>query len=120
MTSGIKTVIYPVKDLARAKALYGVVLGAEPYVDEAYYVGFSVEGQDIGLDPHGHDKGMTGPLPYWHVDDISQSLTALLADGAVEHQAVQDVGGGKLVASVTDPDGNMIGLIQQPAGDASW
>ena len=120
MTSGIKTVIYPVKDLARAKALYGVVLGAEPYVDEAYYVGFSVEGQDIGLDPHGHDKGMTGPLPYWHVDDISASLTALLADGAVEHQAVQDVGGGKLVASVTDPDGNMIGLIQQPAGDPSW
>jgi hypothetical protein len=61
VTEGIKTFIYPVTDLARAKALYSKLLGVEPYMDEAYYVGFSVAGQDIGLDPHGHSQGMTGP-----------------------------------------------------------
>ena len=114
MTSGIKTVIYPVKDLAQAKALYGNLLGVEPAMDEAYYVGFRIGDQDIGLDPHGHSKGMTGPVGYWHVDDINESLKGLLDAGAVEQQAIQDVGGGKLVASVTDADGNGIGLIQTP------
>jgi predicted enzyme related to lactoylglutathione lyase len=114
VTSGIKTVIYPVKDLAQAKALYGTILGVEPDVDEAYYVGFSVGGQHIGLDPNGHKNGMTGPVGYWHVDSIHQSIKGLLAAGAVEHQAIQDVGGGRLVASVKDPDGNVIGLIQAP------
>jgi predicted enzyme related to lactoylglutathione lyase len=112
MTSGINTIIYPVKDLARAKALYGGLLGVDPQMDEAYYVGFNVAGQDIGLDPHGHSKGMTGPVSYWHVDDINESLKVLLDAGAVAQQAIQDVGGGKLVASVTDADGNVIGLIQ--------
>ena len=54
MTEGIKTFIYPVKDLAKAKTLYSELLGVEPYMDEPYYVGFNVEGQDVGLDPHGH------------------------------------------------------------------
>ena len=114
MTSGIKTVIYPVKDLAQAKALYGNLLGVEPAMDEAYYVGFRIGDQDIGLDPHGDSKGMTGPVGYWHVDDMNESLKGLLEAGAVEQQAIQDVGGGKLVASVTDADGNGIGLIQTP------
>jgi predicted enzyme related to lactoylglutathione lyase len=112
MTEGIETFSYPVKDLAKAKTLYGELLGVEPYVDEAYYVGFDVEGQDVGLDPHGHNKGMTGPVGYWHVDDITKSLKALLEAGAEAHQEVRDVGGGKLIASVKDADGNIIGLIQ--------
>lgn len=112
MTEGIQTFIYPVKDLAKAKILYSKLLGAEPYMDEVYYVGFSVNGQDIGLDPHGHSKGMTGPAGYWHVDDIQSSVRALLDAGAEEQQEVKDVGGGKLIASVKDIDGNIIGLIQ--------
>jgi predicted enzyme related to lactoylglutathione lyase len=112
MTSGIRTVIYPVKDLAKAKTLYGKLAGVEPYMDEAYYVGFNVEGQDVGLDPHGHSQGMTGPVGYWHVDDIKRSLKALLDAGAEPQQEVRDVGGGKLIASVKDADGNVIGLIQ--------
>jgi predicted enzyme related to lactoylglutathione lyase len=114
MRTGIRTVIYPVKDLTGAKALYGTVLGVEPDMDEAYYVGFTAGEQHIGLDPNGHRNGMTGPIAYFHVDDVSQSLKGLLTAGAVEHQGVQDVGGGKLVASVTDTDGNVIGLIQAP------
>ncbi len=48
MNQGIRTVIYPVKDLAQAKTLYSKLLGVEPYADEAYYVGFRVGDQEIG------------------------------------------------------------------------
>ena len=112
MTEGVKTIIYPVTDLPKARALYSELLGVQPYMDEAYYVGFNVEGQDIGLDPHGHSKAMTGPLGYWHVDDIMKSSKALLDAGAEVQQEIRDVGGGKLIASVKDQDGNDIGLIQ--------
>lgn len=112
MTSGMKTVIYPVKDLDKAKAVYGSLLGVAPEMDEAYYVGYTIGGQHLGLDPHGHSKGMTGPVSYWHVEDLDGTLKGLFDAGAAEHQAVQDVGGGRLVASVTDADGNVIGLIQ--------
>jgi predicted enzyme related to lactoylglutathione lyase len=114
MTEGVKTIIYPVKDLAKAKTLYSTLLGVKPYGDESYYVGFNVGGQDIGLDPNGHHQGMTGPLAYFHVDDIQDRLKVLLDAGAEVKQEVRDVGGGKLIASVTDADGNVIGLIQPP------
>ncbi len=116
MTSGMKTIMYPVKDLAAAKQLYGTLFGVAPYMDEAYYVGFTVVGQDVGLDPNGHSKGMTGPVGYWHVDDINESLEALLDAGGETQQPISDVGGGKLIAAVKDADGNTIGLLQAPAG----
>lgn len=99
-------------DLASAKALFSKLLGVKPSMDEPYYVGFRVAGQDIGLDPHGHSRGMTGPVGYWDVDDIKGSVKALLDAGAEEVEAVKDVGGGKLTATVKDADGNVIGLIQ--------
>jgi predicted enzyme related to lactoylglutathione lyase len=114
MTEGVKTIIYPVTDLARAKTLYGKLLGVEPYMDEPYYVGFTIEGQDIGLDPNGHSQGMVGPVAYWHVDDIEKTLQNLLDSGAETQQEPRDVGGGKLTASVKDTDGNVIGLLQAP------
>ncbi|MCT2590798.1 glyoxalase [Streptomyces sp. N2-109] len=112
MTKGVQTIIYPVDDLARAKAVFRALLGTDPYMDESYYVAFSAGGQDVGLDPHGHSKGMTGPVGYWHVEDINGSVRLLLDAGAESLQEVQDVGGGKLTASVLDADGNVIGLIQ--------
>ena len=111
MTHGMQTVIYPVKDLDRAKALYGALFGM-PVMDEPYYVGYRVAGQDVGLDPNGHSQGMTGPIGYWHVDDIEASVKALVDSGAEMLRPVTDVGGGKLIASVTDADGNVVGLIQ--------
>lgn len=113
MTSGMKTIIYPVKDIAAARQLYGTLLGVAPEMDEPYYVGFDVDGQDVGLDPNGHGKGMTGPVGYWHVDDINESLAALLGAGAESQQPISDVGGGKLIAAVKDVDGNVIGLLQE-------
>ncbi len=65
MSQGIRVVIYPVKDLAQAKALYRTLLGVEPYTDEGYYVGFRIGDQELGLDPYGHTKGMTGPVGCW-------------------------------------------------------
>lgn len=115
MTAGLNTIIYPVKDLDRAKALFSALLGTQPYADEPYYVGFKDAGQDVGLDPHGHAKGMTGPVPYWHVTDIRVTLAALLEAGAETLQDVKDVGGGRLIASVKDADGNLVGLLQDPA-----
>ena len=111
MSRGIKTVIYPVKDIARAKALFSKLLGVAPYADTAYYVGFRVGDQEIGLDPNGHKAGMTA---YYHVDDIKKSLQLLLDAGAQVEQEVKDVGGGRLIASVKDADGNIIGLIHSP------
>jgi predicted enzyme related to lactoylglutathione lyase len=110
----MRTVI-PVKDLAAAKELYGTLFGAAPSMDEVYYVGYDVDGQHVGLDPNGHSKGMTGPVEYWQVDDINKSLDALLAAGAEAQQPVSDVGGGTLIATVKDRDGNVIGLLQGPA-----
>ncbi|HEY7483359.1 MAG TPA: VOC family protein [Streptosporangiaceae bacterium] len=112
MANGIKTVIYPVKDLAAAKALFTGLIGAQPESDAPYYVGWKVAGQDIGLDPNGHKQGMTGSLAYFHVDDIEATLTALLNAGAKMVQEVRDVGGGRLIASVQDADGNPIGVLQ--------
>lgn len=111
MNDGIKTVIYPVKDIAKAKALFTALLGVAPYADTAYYVGFRMGDQEIGLDPNGHKQGMT---PYYHVDDIKKSLQLLQEAGATVVQEVKDVGGGKLIATVKDADGNIIGLSQSP------
>jgi len=109
MNQGVRTIIYPVKDIARAKTLYRTLLGVEPYTDQAYYVGFRVGDQEIGLDPNGHKTGTTG---YYHVDDIKQSLQSLLDSGAQVQQQIKDVGGGRLIAIVKDADGNIIGLLQ--------
>ncbi len=111
-TQGIKTVLLPISDLAAAKATYSALLGTEPQTDEPYYVGFEAEGQHIGLVPGGGPQGMTVPVAYWHVPDIEAKLAEVTAAGAAVKEPVRDVGGGRLVATVTDPDGNVLGLLQ--------
>ncbi|MBP2704222.1 VOC family protein [Microbispora sp. RL4-1S] len=111
-SSGIKTVLHPVSDLAKAKAVYAALLGIPPQADSPYYVGFDAEGQHIGLVPDGGPQGMTSPVAYWHVDDIEAKLAEVTAAGATVKEAAHEVGGGRLVATVTDPDGNVLGLIQ--------
>lgn len=111
-TQGIKTVLHPVSDLAAAKEVYTALLGVPPQADEPYYVGFDVAGQHIGLVPGGGPQGMTSPVAYWHVPDIEAKLAELTASGATLKEPARDVGGGRLVATVTDPDGNVLGLLQ--------
>src|SRR5580658_625875 len=113
-TQGIKTVLHPVTDLEASKAVYTALLGIEPQHDAPFYVGYEAEGQHIGLVPNGGPQGMTSPVAYWHVADIEAKLAELTAAGAAVKEAAHDVGGGRLVASVTDPDGNVLGLLQDP------
>jgi predicted enzyme related to lactoylglutathione lyase len=113
-TQGIQTVLHPVSDLAAAKPVYTALLGVEPSADADYYVGYDAEGQHIGLVPGGGPQGMTTPVAYWHVADIQAKLAEVTAAGAAVKDPVRDVGGGRLVATVTDPDGNVLGLLQDP------
>jgi predicted enzyme related to lactoylglutathione lyase len=111
-TQGVKTVLHPVTDLAKSKQVYAALLGVAPQTDESYYVGFEAEGQHIGLVPGGGPQGMTSPVAYWHVPDLEAKLAEVTAAGAIVKEPSHDVGGGRLVATVTDPDGNVLGLLQ--------
>ncbi|HEV7459465.1 MAG TPA: VOC family protein [Solirubrobacteraceae bacterium] len=111
-TQGIKTVLHPVSDLETAKAVYSALLGVPPQADESYYVGFEVEGQHIGLLPGGGPQGMTCPVAYWQVADIEAKLAEVTAAGATVKEPAHEVGGGRVVATVTDPDGNVLGLLE--------
>ena len=111
---GIKTVLHPVSDLTKAKAVYTALLGVPPQADSDYYVGFDVEGQHIGLVPGGGPQGMTSPVAFWQVPDIEATLAEVIAAGATAKEPSHDVGGGRLVATFTDPDGNVLGLLQDP------
>jgi predicted enzyme related to lactoylglutathione lyase len=113
-TEGIKTVLHPVTDLAASKAVYTALLGVPPSSDAPYYVGYEVEGQQIGLVPNASAQGMTSPIAYWHVSDIEAKLAEVAAAGAKVKESPRDVGGGRLVATFTDPDGNVLGLLQDP------
>ena len=115
MLQGLRTVIYAVADLEKAKAWYSGVLAKEPYFSESFYVGFNVGGFELGLDPDttGVAAG-NNAVAYWGVRDAPAALARLVSLGAREHRAIQDVGGGVLVGSVVDPFGNVLGIIQNP------
>lgn len=113
---GLRTVIYKVADLDRAKSWYRKALGIDPYFDEPYYVGFNVGGYELGLDPDT-SSGKPGPggvVAYWGVENAEKALARLQEAGAKVHSGLQDVGGGIRVASVSDPFGNLIGIIENP------
>ena len=108
----IKTVLHPVSDVAAAKPVYAALLGMQPQHDSSYYVGFDTDDEHIGLVPGGGPQGMTSPVAYWEVPDIEAKLAEVTAAGAIVKESAHDVGGGRLVATFTDPDGNVLGLLQ--------
>ena len=115
MLLGLRTVIYRAPDLARAKAWYADAFGITPYFDEPFYVGFDVGGYELGLDPDaGTPPGPGGAVAYWGVADLQASLARVLERGAELVSPAQDVGEGIRVATVADPAGNLIGLIENP------
>ncbi len=116
MFQGLRTVIYHVGDLARAKEWYGAVLGIRPYFDEPFYVGFDVGGFELGLQPEepGGSRVSTGVTAYWGVDDADAAFERLLELGATAHYEVQDVGDDIRVATFLDPYGNVLGIIENP------
>lgn len=110
MARDIKLIVYPVKDLEKAKLFYGELLEVEPYADSPYYVGYKLGNLEVGLDPNS----TTGPIAYNDTDDIQAMLDAMVAAGAEVVQEPKDVGEGLLIAQVKDADGNVIGFRQQP------
>jgi predicted enzyme related to lactoylglutathione lyase len=116
MVLGLRTVIYKVSDLQRAKAWYSAAFGVEPYFDQPFYVGFSIGGFELGLDPDTKSvkPGPGGSIAYWGVPNADKAVEEFTRAGAQLKSAVQDVGEGIRVATVTDPFGNLIGLIENP------
>ena len=110
---GLRTVIYPAPDLERTKQWYASILGFPPYFDEPFYVGFNVGGFELGLDPNA-PSGSGGGVAYWGVRDATATLERLITLGATKHTGVQDVGEGIRVATVLDPFGNVLGIIENP------
>ena len=112
MFLGLRTVIYPAPDLDASKAWFTQILGIEPYFDQPFYVGFSVGGYELGLDPDA-DPAL-GAQSYWGVADIDAARSSLLAAGARPNADVVDTGDGIRVASVLEPGGAFLGLIENP------
>jgi predicted enzyme related to lactoylglutathione lyase len=113
---GLRTVIYPTPDLAKAKSWYAKALGIEPYFDQPFYVGFNVSGYELGLDPDAltASGGKGGSVAYWGVANAEAAFRRLITLGAIERSAVQEVGEGIRVATVFDPFGNIFGIIENP------
>ena len=111
---GLRTVIYNVPDIARATTWYRSLLGIEPYFDQPFYVGFNVGGFELGLHPagDGHPTGAGGAVAFWGVERMTTAWPRALGLGAVAESAPQDVGEGIQVATVKDPFGNLLGLIE--------
>jgi len=112
MFLGIRTVIYPAPDLDASKAWFTALLGSEPYFDQPFYVGYNVGGYELGLDPNADPA--TGAQSYWGVPDIDAAYKKLLATGARAHTEVTETGDGIRVASVLEPSGTFLGLIENP------
>ena len=113
MILGLRTVIYPVADLTKGKAWYNQLTGTTPYFDQPFYVGYAVGGFELGLIPDGV-PGPDGAIAYWGVADIDADVARMQKMGATVKEAVKDVGDGIKVASLADPFGNLVGLIENP------
>ena len=111
----LRTVIYHVDDLQRAKNWYAELTGVQPYFDEIFYVGFDFNGFELGLDPDFEDVPDRGSqaVAYWKVDDIDLAVKKFSKAGAMMSSKIKDVGAGIKAATLIDPWGNAIGLIQE-------
>ena len=116
MILGLRTAIYPVKNLEAAKEWYSQVIGHEPYFDQPFYVGFSVGGFELGLIPDG-ESSVAGAQPLWGVEDAEAAFEKLVSMGATCIEPVTEVGEGIKVGAVSDPFGNRLGIIENPHFD---
>jgi predicted enzyme related to lactoylglutathione lyase len=113
---GLRTVVYAVADLDRAKEWYGAALRKAPYFDQPFYVGWNVGGFELGLQPADSEAptGPGGAVAYWGVEEIQPAWDRLIALGATAVSPPQDVGEGIQVATLQDPFGNHLGIIENP------
>jgi predicted enzyme related to lactoylglutathione lyase len=107
MSLTIRSLVVPVSDLGAAKAVYTTLLGT-PHTDQPYYVGYNVEGFEVGLNPQGDTD--EGPVAFADVDDVDPTRESLLAAGATERTAPREVAPGVRICVLADTDGNPFGL----------
>jgi len=113
---GLRTTIYKVGDIEKAKDWYSIVFGTAPYFDEPFYIGFNIGGYELGLQPEENptlDKAES-VVAYWGVEEIDHAFNFFISSGAVEHEKPFNVGGEIVTATVKDPWGNILGLIYNP------
>ena len=113
---GLRTHKIDVENLDESKAFYTRLFRVAPYFDEPFYVGFNLAGFELGLTPiEGQVAAPPGRVvTYWGVEDIQAAWTHALSVGAQAVESPNDVGGGIWVATVSDPEGNPVGLIVNP------
>jgi len=115
MIQGLRTVIYFVKDLETAKAWYTQIFKKPPYFDQPYYVGFNIEGFELGLCPDQEGENFdNNTIAYWGVKDATATYKYLLENGSIANEELKDVGEGILLGTVIDPAGNVFGIIENP------
>ncbi len=114
MFKKLRTVIYHVDDLEKAKTWYKNITGIDPYFDEPFYVGFNINGCELGLDPDFTNiENGNQSVAYWSVDDIEKTVTTLTANNATIILPITGVGEGIKAAVLKDPFGNAVGLIEE-------
>jgi len=114
MFTGLKSIIYPSTDLDADKKFWENITGVAPYFDQPYYVGFSINGCELGLDPNASNAGLTYPVTYWHVDNTKEAAKKIVADGATVFAELKDVGEGMMMGTFKDLNGNIFGIIDNP------
>lgn len=114
MFTGLRSIIYPSSDLEADKKFWEKITGIKPYFDQPYYVGFDVNGSELGLDPNAAKEGISQPVTYWHVANTVEARKQLLAGGATINTEAKDVGGGMMMATFKDPNGSIFGIIDDP------
>jgi lactoylglutathione lyase len=113
---GLRTTIYKVSDISKAKAWYSKIFGVDPYFDEPYYVGFNIAGYELGLQPEDNASPNKegGVVSYWGVENVEEIYKVFIANGASEYEKPTEVGEGIIVATVKDPWNNLVGIIFNP------
>jgi predicted enzyme related to lactoylglutathione lyase len=114
MFKELKSVIFPSSNLEKDKKFWENITGVKPYFSEPYYVGFNVNGCELGLDPNAAKEGLNYPVTYWNVKNAEDVAKQLLAAGAIINTKLKDVGGGMMMATFKDPTGNIFGIIDSP------
>lgn len=114
MLKQLKRIVYPVPDLAAARAWYSGVLGTPPLFDAPFAAIFPVGHCSLSLRPAAaaDPPPGTGLEVYWEVDDVEAALDALISAGARLHTPVRSMLNIR-TARVTDPFGNVLGLTDQ-------
>jgi predicted enzyme related to lactoylglutathione lyase len=114
MFTGLRSIIYPSANLEEDKKFWQAVTGKKPYFDEPYYVGFDINGCELGLDPNAAKEGKTYPITYWRVENTAEASAQILAAGSTQNSEPNDVGGGMMMATFKDKSENIFGIIEHP------